>query len=606
MSIKKMFLILFSVMGVLLLSLGTSIYMLIGSSYGLQQSYQQRYRQNQLADELRQSSDDLTKMVRSYVATHDEKYAEIYSDIVKIRAGEKPRPENYDCVYWEFIIAGGAPGKSSGQTVALNEIMKTAGYTPKELELLNQSAEASGNLVKREEIAMSAARGALTPEGLALIRPGESPSELALRLVNDETYEKEKAKIMTPINEFLHSLDERTAGAVAAAEAKRRNCFIFVVVNFILFAACILFAYRYIHYKISRPISALTQAVARDERGVYNIKTVSVAADNDLGELAGAMNAVMAQMRAFVGNVRANAENLASSCENLMVSSNQSAEMVGGVASSMDNVARKTSRQLSAMDESLSIIRKISDSTQEFIGAARTIGDASASAVEKTAKGNEVVAGAVAQMSELEKTIENTSKLIEKLGGRSVEIGKIIDAISEIAAQTNLLALNAAIEAARAGEQGKGFAVVAEEVRKLAEQSQTAAKEISSLIGSIQQDTENAVEAIEIGASEVKSGTRAVQSTGEIFGEIDRMIGSIADQIAKANQMVVFLAEGNEKVYDSSRQVSALCDEIAGDTQSVSSATQEHSAAMEEIAASSGSLAKMAEELKIEVQKFNV
>lgn len=148
--------------------------------------------------------------------------------------------------------------------------------------------------------------------------------------------------------------------------------------------------------------------------------------------------------------------------------------------------------------------------------------------------------------------------------------------------------------------------MVAEEVRKLAEQSQTAAKEISSLIGSIQQDTENAVEAIEIGASEVKSGTRAVQSTGEIFGEIDRMIGSIADQIAKANQMVAFLAEGNEKVYDSSRQVSALCDEIAGDTQSVSSATQEHSAAMEEIAASSGSLAKMAEELKIEVQKFNV
>lgn len=606
MSIKKMFLILFSIMGVLLLSLGVSIYMLIGSSYGLQQSYQQRYRQNQLADELRQSSDDLTKMVRSYVATHDEKYAEIYNDIVKIRAGEKPRPENYDGVYWEFIIAGGAPGKSSGQTVALNEIMKTAGYTPKELELLNQSAEASGSLVKREEIAMSAARGALTPEGLALIRPGESPSELALRLVNDETYEKEKAKIMTPINEFLHSLDERTAGAVAAAEAKRRNCFIFVAVNFILFAACILFAYRYIHYKISRPISALTRGVARDERGVYNIKTVSVAADNDLGELAGAMNAVMAQMRAFVGNVRANAENLASSCENLMVSSNQSAEMVGGVASSMDNVARKTSRQLSAMDESLSIIRKISDSTREFIGAARTIGDASASAVEKTAKGNEVVAGAVAQMSELEKTIENTSKLIEKLGGRSVEIGRIIDAISEIAAQTNLLALNAAIEAARAGEQGKGFAVVAEEVRKLAEQSQTAAKEISSLIGSIQQDTENAVEAIEIGASEVKSGTRAVQSTGEIFGEIDRMIGSIADQIAKANQMVVFLAEGNEKVYDSSRQVSALCDEIAGDTQSVSSATQEHSAAMEEIAASSGSLAKMAEELKIEVQKFNV
>ena len=109
-------------------------------------------------------------------------------------------------------------------------------------------------------------------------------------------------------------------------------------------------------------------------------------------------------------------------------------------------------------------------------------------------------------MTAIEKSVDLVASTISKLNERSQEIVQIVDAISTIAGQTNLLALNAAIEAARAGEQGRGFAVVADEVRKLAEQSQEAAKQIAALITMIKEDTKEAVSAMDTGVQEVKTG----------------------------------------------------------------------------------------------------
>jgi len=141
------------------------------------------------------------------------------------------------------------------------------------------------------------------------------------------------------------------------------------------------------------------------------------------------------------------------------------------------------------------------------------------------------------QMRSISESVSGTAKKVGELGRSSDQIGRIAGVIDDIADQTNLLALNAAIEAARAGEQGRGFAVVADEVRKLAERTTTATKEIAGMIVTIQDGTKGAVKAMEIGSQQVEEGVTSTARAGESLHEIIRMseeVGSMITQIATA------------------------------------------------------------------------
>ena len=183
---------------------------------------------------------------------------------------------------------------------------------------------------------------------------------------------------------------------------------------------------------------------------------------------------------------------------------------------------------------------------------------------------------------------------------------EVVSFIKNIAGQTNLLGLNAAIEAARVGEQGRGFAVVAEEVRKLAEQSQEATKQISELIGGIQGDTEQAVAAMDNGTREVKLGAEVVNTAGQAFHEIVTLVEQVSDQVREVSSTIEQMAIGSQQIVESVNRIDHLSKEAAGQAQTVSAATEEQSASMEEIASSSQSLAQLALELRDAVGKFRV
>lgn len=210
------------------------------------------------------------------------------------------------------------------------------------------------------------------------------------------------------------------------------------------------------------------------------------------------------------------------------------------------------------------------------------------------------------QMIHIEKAVTNSAEIVANLGERSKEIGQIVDTISGIAGQTNLLALNAAIEAARAGEQGRGFAVVAEEVRKLAEQSQEAAKHIAVLIGEIQEDTQHAVSAMADGTQEVQRGTEAVNTAGKAFLEIAGLIETVSGQVGDIAAAIQQMAGGSQQLVSSVKDIDTLSRDIAEQTQTVSAATEEQTASMEEIASSSHELAQMAEKLQTAIAKFRI
>ena len=143
-----------------------------------------------------------------------------------------------------------------------------------------------------------------------------------------------------------------------------------------------------------------------------------------------------------------------------------------------------------------------------------------------------MIQASVAQIRSVESTVDESAKIVDKLGKRSQEIGQIVETISGIAGQTNLLALNAAIEAARAGEHGRGFAVVAEEVRKLAEQSQEAAQQIAALITGIQSDTDNAVASMQHGTNAVIEGASSVDGLRDTFDQIRVFVDEVSKEVA--------------------------------------------------------------------------
>jgi methyl-accepting chemotaxis protein len=213
---------------------------------------------------------------------------------------------------------------------------------------------------------------------------------------------------------------------------------------------------------------------------------------------------------------------------------------------------------------------------------------------------------AVRQIANIEKTVAESARIVETLGDRSKEIGQIVDTISSLAGQTNLLALNAAIESARAGEAGRGFAVVAEEVRKLAEQSQDASKQIGELIGAIQADTDRAVAAMQQGTSEVRLGSEVVNRAGDAFQEILAAVGRVSDQASQMSQAIAEMAGGSRKIVASIKEIDAASKANVDETQNVSAATEEQSATMEEIAASSQGLATLAQDLQAAVRRFSV
>ena len=237
---------------------------------------------------------------------------------------------------------------------------------------------------------------------------------------------------------------------------------------------------------------------------------------------------------------------------------------------------------------------------------ARLVSDMSNQTAEAAQNDAELMEQAVARMGNIENSVIASADVVRKLGENSQQIGQIVEAISSISQQTNLLSLNAAIEAARAGEHGRGFAVVAEEVRKLAAESQESAEQIKERIAFIQKDTAEAVDSMQAGTDEVKSGTAAIREVGIQFSDILGMVNGINTQMSEINGSVKTVTDGAEHIVGAVDNIDTISRKTANSTQTISAATEEQSASNEEIAAASQSLAKMAADMQTAISKFKL
>ena len=351
--------------------------------------------------------------------------------------------------------------------------------------------------------------------------------------------------------------------------------------------------------------------IIRDEcmllaQGDLREREAKVSSEDEIGQLEKGFREMRTNLHKLVTTVHSQSEQLAASSEELTASAEQSAQAANQVAISISGVANGSQEQVSAANETSAVVQEMSASIEQVSATTTEVAEQSNQAATKAKEGNTAVNKAVIQMKQIEQTVRASAQAVAELGERSKEIGQIVATISGIAGQTNLLALNAAIEAARAGEQGRGFAVVAEEVRKLAEQSQDATKQIASLIGGIQGDTDKAVKAMDDGTREVKLGAEVVDAAGQAFQEIVILVTQVSNQMKEISTAIDQMAIGSQEIVGSVNRIDTLSKKAMEESHTVSAATEEQSASMEEISSSSQSLANLAMDLREAVKKFRV
>jgi len=375
-----------------------------------------------------------------------------------------------------------------------------------------------------------------------------------------------------------------------------------------------------------------------------------------------AFSQLVERQRDLIGKVKLVAANVSEASRQLTKASEQTAQATQQIATTIQQVARGTAEQSNSLqqtansveqlsgaigqiaagsqeqaqgvNEATGIVKRVSGAIAEVSSNARVGTEAWQNTASSAAEGARMTHETVAGMDKVKRAMDLVSVRVTDLGERSGEIGKIVATIDDIASQTNLLALNAAIEAARAGEQGRGFAVVADEVRKLAERSSLATKEIASIVDGIRTGVAEAVSAMQQGSKDVEVGYKLATDAGGALDDILDRSRSVAKQVERIsvaaqdlqglssgmveaidriNRIVEQNAAATEQMTQSSGAVSksvettaSVAEENSAASQEVSASVEEMSAQVEETLAAAQSLADMSEEMERAVAAFNV
>ncbi len=324
-------------------------------------------------------------------------------------------------------------------------------------------------------------------------------------------------------------------------------------------------------------------------------------------------SATIEQMTISIEKVAQNAEELAASVTETSSTIEQMTVSIEQVAGNSQELQKVVSEASATIEQMATSIRKTADNVTEADSVAK-------SAAKEGLAGQQAVQDALAAMQRVAEVSEKTAGSIINLGKRSEEIGNIVNVINEIADQTNLLALNAAIEAARAGDAGRGFAVVAEEVRKLAERSVAATKEIGQVIKQVQADTSDSVRYGELASREAQSSMelsaiagnaltniiRTIEQTSELMGTINQMTVEQANASMLVIKAVGKMSESTDIVVNAAReqalggrQIRVAIEKMNGITLEVTGATREQAQGSKQIRVALGNMNSVTQQVNI-------
>ena len=526
--------------GIIVLSLigvGYSFYELRRAAKALETAQADEIRSYQLAYELRQSSNDLTGMVRLFSVTGNPEYERQYNAVLDIRNGKSPRPAAYHRIYWDLVTNPSTkPRPDSADKIPLTELMKQSGFNNAELSKLKEAEDNSNALVALETKAFNAAKGKFDDGSGGYTKVGPPDFELARNLVHSEQYMKEKARIMAPLDDFFVMMEQRTAGSVAKSEAALRqaeNIFLgFIVAALLSIALLMFFAQQQNKFQLAERAAA--QKKAEDENETLNnsvisiLQAVSQLSERDLtvkapvtedviGTVSDSINALTSETARVLHGVTGIAGQVAQVSTNVKIQADLVAKTAEGERVSVNQMVESLLDATQTMDRVAALAEQSNQSAEQ----ATQITDNALNTVNDTVKG----------MESIRETIAETEKRIKRLGERSQEISGIVNLINTISERTHVLALNASMQAAVAGEAGRGFAVVAEEVQRLAESSRNATQQIATLVNNIQLETNETISTVNQTIGQVVTGSAQAQRAGEQMRRTQEITAQLVSQV---------------------------------------------------------------------------